>query len=104
MIIVTGEEIELTSTEVAELTTFLRTSTGQRVIKAVAALRPIILGDPFSAGQASGYEKAIVNLIEFTHVVIDPPDDSVSNYPDLDNDAAWAKEVPRKGDEPTQGT
>lgn len=102
MIIVTGEDIVLESSELATLDAFIRTHTGQRVLKALAAQRPPILGDAFSAGRAAGYEEAISNFFELVGKIPEVVEDKVSNYPDLDNDEAWKEEVPNKSDSPTQ--
>jgi hypothetical protein len=95
MIIVT-EEVNLDGTELAELDTFLKGRTGRRVIQALAALRPKIASDSHQSGKAAGYEEAIVNLFSLARTVVAPVEDKVSNYPDLDDDKAWAESIPAK--------
>lgn len=93
MFVVTNEEILLSSIEIVELAGFLRTSTGRKTLEALVAMRPPIAKDKFGAGRASGYEEAIANLITMAAPAKSTSEDVSTNYPDLDDDAAWKEQI-----------
>ena len=96
---VTVGEFVLGPDELHYLDSFLKSTTGRRVVQAVAAQRPPSLGDPFAAGRVAGYEEAINTMLDLVGSVPQITEDKLSNYPDLDDDHQWKDDLPEPNDD-----
>ncbi len=91
-------EIQLSPEARSLLGELFRSTEGQSILDAMAALCPRILTEGTaenmlaSAHTHAGWEKAIEQLVEFTIPEAKAPEDKDAAYPDLDDEKAWEKQ------------
>jgi len=111
MIILSPEKIEWGGDDAVTLRNFLASSTGQRMLEALAFMAPEILDGNHpnkalvASGRVAGYREALEVIVRLTHEDpnASPPPAESPNYANLDDDDAW-KDIDSEVDKSTEST
>jgi hypothetical protein len=107
MILIPPTTLEWDSSDAAELKKFLSSSTGLRMLEALAFMAPELTDGVHAhkalvaSGRVHGYQDAMTVMVRLTREDPKPPaPQSSPNYPDLDADDAW-KDLDKTPEEQT---